>query len=555
MSRGGGGGPIPAARGLALLRDPLLNKGTAFTEAERAALGLRGLLPAHVFTLEEQASRVLENFHGKHSDLERYLYLTSLQDRNETLFYRALTDNLDLMMPIVYTPTVGQACELYSHLVRRTRGLWLSIADRGRVAETLRNWPHDDVRVIVMTDGERILGLGDQGVGGMGIPVGKLSLYTACAGIHPASCLPIMLDVGTDNAALLADPLYMGLRQLRARGEVYDAFVGEVITATRAAWPRVLVQFEDFANTTAFQLLETWRDRACIFNDDIQGTASVALAGLLSALRITGRSLVEQRMLFLGAGEAGTGIADLIVTAMVDAGMAPDEARRRCWFFDSQGLVARGRTGLAPHKLRYAHEAGPMTDFAAAIRLLEPTAIVGVSAKPRSFDRAVIETMARQNERPIVFALSNPTSRSECTAEEAYAWSQGRAIFASGSPFPPCTAAGKTFVSGQGNNAYIFPGIGLGVVASQARRVSDRMFARAARALADETSAADLAMGRIYPSLTRIREVSAHIAAAVAEVAFADGLAEAERPDDVRAFVEAHMWTPRYPSYLTGGEL
>ena len=538
-------------RGIALLRDPLLNKGSAFTAEEREALGLRGLLPPHVFPLEGQVARVVENFERKETDLERYVYLTALQDRNETLFYRTLADNLERMLPVVYTPTVGQACQLFSHLFRRTRGLFISSEDRGRVAGILRNWPRRDVRVIVVTDGERILGLGDQGAGGMGIPVGKLSLYTACAGIHPATTLPLMIDVGTDNQSLRADPLYMGLRQPRVRGAAYDELIAEVIEAAREVWPDVLVQFEDFAGSNAFRLLEDWRGRACTFNDDIQGTAAVALAGLLSALRLTGKPLRDQRLLFLGAGEAGTGIADLVVSAMVDEGATLADARRRCWFFDSKGLVVAGRASLAAHKLRYAHEARPLADFAAAVRQLEPTALIGVSTIPRSFTREIVETMARINAHPILFALSNPTSKSECTAEEAYGWSGGRAIFASGSPFAPVTLEGRTFVPGQGNNAYIFPGVGLGVVACRARRVTDRMFARAARALAAQTSQADLASGRVYPALARIREVSAHIAAAVAEVAFDDGLAGIERPADLLALVRGSMWEPRYESYLT----
>ena len=537
-------------RGVALLRDPLLNKGTAFTEAERAALGLKGLLPPHVFTIEEQVGRVLENYRRKENDLERYIHLVSLQDRNETLFYRVLTDNLEAMMPIVYTPTVGQACQQFGHLFRRARGLYISYADRGNVAASLRNWPRKDVRVIVMTDGERILGLGDQGVGGMGIPIGKLSLYTACAGIHPATCLPVMLDVGTDNEALLADPLYMGLRQRRVRGPEFVAFVSEFITAARAAWPKVLIQFEDFANTTAFPLLKHWRDKACTFNDDIQGTAAVTLAGIFSAMRLTRRSLRDQKILFLGAGEAGIGIGDLIVSALVDEGLALEDARRRCWFVDSKGLVVRSREDLAEHKLRYAHDFQQVADLLGAVQALEPTAIVGVSTIAKSFDRPVVETMARLNERPIIFALSNPTSKSECTAEEAYTWSNGRAIFASGSPFPPFNFGGKTIVPGQCNNSYIFPGVGLGVVASEAKHVTDRMFAQAAKALAQQTSEADLEMGRIYPSLAHIREVSAAIGAAVAAVAFADGIAGVAEPDDVLQFVKSKMWTPRYESYL-----
>jgi len=537
-------------RGVALLRDPLLNKGTAFTEPERVALGLKGLLPPHVFTLEEQVGRVLENYGRKESDLERYIYLVSLQDRNETLFYRVLTEYLEAMMPIVYTPTVGQACQQFGHLLRRTRGFYVSYADRGHIVTNLRNWPQKDARVIVMTDGERILGLGDQGAGGMGIPIGKLSLYTACAGIPPATCLPVMLDVGTDNEALLADPLYMGLRQHRVRGQDYVAFVSEFIAAAQKIWPKVLIQFEDFANTTAFPLLQHWRDKACTFNDDIQGTAAVALAGVFSALRLTKKSLRDQKILFLGAGEAGVGIGDLIVSALVDEGMALEDARRRCWFVDSKGLVVRSRVDLAEHKHRYAHDFQPVPDFLGAVRTLEPTAIIGVSTIAKSFNQPIIETMARLNERPIIFALSNPTSKSECTAEEAYTWSKGKAIFASGSPFPPFSYEGKTIVPGQGNNSYIFPGVGLGVVASEAKHVTDRMFAQAAKALMEQTSEADLGMGRIYPSLARIREVSAAIGAAVATVAFEDGLAGVAKPDDALQFVQSKMWTPRYESYV-----
>ncbi len=552
MSQNSGKPPLPPdlPRGMALLRDPLRNKGTAFTAAERDALGLRGLLPPRVFDLEEQVARVLEHYRRKVDDLERYIYLMSLQDRNETLFYRLLTTHLEEMMPIVYTPTVGNACQLYGHLFRRARGMHVTAEDRGRIDDVLANWPHADPRVIVITDGERILGLGDQGVGGMGIPVGKLSLYTACAGIAPSRCLPVMLDVGTENEALLADPLYMGLRRRRVRGADFDALIDEFITAASRRWPNVLIQFEDFAGLTAFQLLETWRDRACTFNDDMQGTAAVALGGIYSALRVTGGALREKTFLFLGAGEAGTGIANLVVAAMVDDGATLAEARARCWFFDVNGLVVKGRAALLEHNLPFAHDRPHIARFVDAVEALAPHAIIGVSTVPKLFDRTVIEAMARINERPIVFALSNPTSRSECTAEEAYTWSGGRAIFASGSPFPPVSIGGRTFAPGQGNNAYIFPGVGLGVIASHARRVTDRMFARAARALAAETSAADLELGRIYPSLSRIREVSAAIAAAVAEVAFDDGLADIPRPGDLRQLVRANMWAPVYPTYV-----
>ncbi|HUX38934.1 MAG TPA: NAD-dependent malic enzyme [Rectinemataceae bacterium] len=537
-------------RGEALLHDPLFNKGTAFTTEEREALGLRGLLPAHVHSMDEQVSRVMDNYRAKQTDLERYIHLVSLQDRNETLFYRVVTEHLEEMMPIIYTPTVGQACQNWGHLFRRPRGLYISYNDRGHVVELLDNWKRKDVRVIVVTDGERILGLGDQGAGGMGIPVGKLSLYTACAGIDPAHTLPIMLDVGTENLGYRNDPLYVGLRQARVRGAEYDAFVEEFIAAAEKRWPGVLVQFEDFGNTNAFRLLEKYRDRVCTFNDDIQGTASVALAGIFSALRLTGKTLADQRILFLGAGEAGVGIGELIVSAMIDAGLKPEEARRKCWFVDSKGLVVKGRTDLAAHKLPFAHDFKACPDFQSALDELKPTAIIGVSTIAKAFNKEVIEAMCRYNERPIIFALSNPTSKAECTAEEAYSMSKGKAIFASGSPFPPCVIGGRTFVSGQGNNSYIFPGVGLGVVATRASRVTDRMFAEAAKALAGMVMPTDLELGRVYPALDRIREVSAHIGAAVAKVAFDDGLARVPRPADLLSFVEAAMWEPAYVPYL-----
>jgi len=537
-------------KGEVLLHDPLLNKGTAFTHAEREALGLRGLLPPNVHTIEEQLARVMDNYRHKSTDLERYIHLVSLQDRNETLFYRLVTDHIEEMMPIIYTPTVGQACQQWGHLFRRPRGMYLSWNDRGKLKHIIRGWPNPDVRVIVVTDGERILGLGDQGVGGMGIPVGKLSLYTACAGIDPAKTLPVVLDVGTENEGYRRDPLYMGLRQHRIRGEAYDAFVAEFVEAVHQVMPLALLQFEDFGNQNAFRLLEQWREKVCTFNDDIQGTAAVTLAGLFSAQRLTGKKLAEQTVLFLGAGEAGIGIGDLIASAMVDEGMDLATARKRCWFVDTKGLVVKSRADLAPHKVRFAHDALPVSDLLGAIRAVRPTALVGVSTMPKSFTRQVVEEMSQRNERPIVFALSNPTSKSECSAEEAYGWSKGKAIFASGSPFPPCVLEGKTFVPGQGNNSYIFPGVGLGVVASRARHVTDRMFAAAARTLASLVLQSDLDMGRIYPALTRIREVSAHIGAAVAEVAFQDGLAGVKRPADVMAMVKAEMWEPRYRTYV-----
>ena len=536
--------------GAALLRDPFLNKGTAFTEAERLALGLRGLLPPHVNTQAEQVQRVLENLRSRSSALEQYIDLAALHDRNETLFFRVLADHLEEMLPIVYTPTVGLAAQRYAHIYQRPRGLFISAADRGHVAEALANWPERDVKMIVVTDGERILGLGDLGADGMVIPIGKLSLYTAAAGIPPVQCLPVTLDVGTNNEQLLADPLYIGLHQRRLTGESYDALVEEFVMAVQQVFPGAIVQFEDFANHNAFRLLAHYRDRVCTFNDDIQGTAAVALAGLFSALRLTGGALADQRVLFLGAGEAAVGIANLTSAALVADGLPLDEARRRCWMVNSRGLVVRSRTDLADHKWPYAHDHEPVGDLLSAIRAVEPTILIGAAAVPGAFSRAIIEEMARLNARPIVFSLSNPPSKAECTAEQAYMWSDGRAVFASGSPFGPVTLGGRTFVPRQGNNCYIFPGVGLGVLAVGARRVTDEMFMAAARALAASVAQADLDQGAIFPPLTMMREVSVHVAAAVAEVAYRQGHATAPRPADLRAHVASCMWQPDYPVYV-----
>lgn len=544
--------PEEMPHGTALLKNPLYNRGTGFTKAEREAFSLCGLLPPRVLSMEQHAARILENFYKKPTDLEKYVYMIDLEDRNETLFYRILIDNLETMMPIVYTPTVGQACQQYGHIFRRPRGLFISAKDCGRIADRLKNWPIDDVRVIVVTDGERILGLGDQGANGMGIPVGKLSLYTACAGITPSTTLPIMLDVGTENQAFLNDPLYIGLPERRLKDQAYDDFIEEFMQAIFERFPNTLVQFEDFANHHAFHLLERYRNRYRVFNDDIQGTAAVTLAGLFAALRLIAaeggpsRKLSEQRLLFLGAGEAGVGIADLVVTAMTEEGLSVQEARERCWFVDSHGLVIKDRTDLAAHKLPFAHDHEPLDNLLAAVDELRPTAIIGVSGQPRTFTREIIEHMAKYNERPIIFSLSNPTSKSECTAEEAYTYSGGRAIFASGSPFPPFKLYGKTFYPGQGNNSYIFPGVGLGVVVSGARHVTDEMFEAAARTLAEQVTEEDMAAGRIYPVLTRIREVSVAIATAVAEIAYREGLATEPEPDDLPQYIREYMYDPRY---------
>jgi malate dehydrogenase (oxaloacetate-decarboxylating)(NADP+) len=537
-------------RGVDLLHDPLLNKGTAFTAAERDALGIRGLLSPRITTQAAQVTRVLDSFRRKTSDLEKYIYLISLLERNESLFYRVVMDNLNEMMPIIYTPTVGQACQRWSYIFRRSRGLYITAEDRGRIVQLLRNWPHADVRMIVVTDGERILGLGDLGANGMGIPVGKLSLYTACAGVHPAQCLPIMFDVGTDNESLRADPLYVGTPVKRLRGPLYDELVEELVTSVQQMFPLACLQFEDFGNANAFKLLHRYENRICTFNDDIQGTAGVTLAGLYSASRLTGVKLADMRMLFLGAGEAGIGIGDLIVDALRAEGVAEDAARRQCWFVDSKGLVVRSRTDLVEHKLRFAHDHAPVADLLAAVEALKPHALIGVSGMPATFTQPVLQAMARLNARPVIFALSNPTSKSECTAEQAYTWTDGRAVFASGSPFAPVTLAGRTHVSGQGNNSYIFPGVGLGVIASRSSRVTNEMFFVAAKALAGLVTADDLAVGRIYPDLARIREVSGAIALAVAETAFARGLARQSRPADLAAHVKAQMYQPVYADYV-----
>jgi malate dehydrogenase (oxaloacetate-decarboxylating)(NADP+) len=537
--------PSLSPRGLALLRDPLLNKGTAFSEQERDALGLRGFLPAGVLSMQAQVERVLTNLRTLSGNLEKYVALNSLHDRNEALFFRVVCDHIDEIQPLIYTPTVGLACQRYGLIFQRPRGLFISANDRGQIGEILSNWPYR-AKLIVVTDGERILGLGDLGANGMGIPVGKLSLYSACAGIHPELCLPVMLDVGTNNEEFLNDPYYIGLRQRRITGAAYDDFVDEFMTEARAAFPGVLIQFEDFANHSAFRLLQRYRDETCVFNDDIQGTAAVALAGLFSALRATGGKLNEQRILFLGAGEAATGIADLIVSAMMAEGATEAEAIKRNWLVDSRGLVVKGRANLSGHKLRYAHDQAPIDDYLIAIKTLKPTAIIGVAAVGGAFTADVLKTMAELNERPIIFALSNPTSKAECSAEEAYRHTGGRALFACGSPYDPVDLNGRTFVPRQGNNSYIFPGVGLGVIASGSRLVTDEMFMAAAHTLANAVSEADLKQGSLYPSLPRIREVSAQIGAAVAGVAYQRGLALGPTPNDLIGVVQTQMYDPHY---------
>jgi malate dehydrogenase (oxaloacetate-decarboxylating)(NADP+) len=535
-----------AMTGIEILRDPLANKGTAFTLEERERLGLTGLLPARAETIDEQVGRVLANLRAKPSPIEKFVYLAALRDANETLFFRALIDNLEELLPLVYTPTVGQACLEWSRIWQRPRGLYLTPREHGRVREVLRRWPGRKVGVIVVTDGGRILGLGDLGANGMGIPIGKLALYTACAGVDPALCLPVMLDVGTDTEPVRDDPFYLGLRQPRLQQAQYDELIEEFVVAAQELFPGVLLQFEDFANVNAFRLLARYRDRLCTFNDDIQGTGAMALAGLYAAQRLTGMRLRDERLLFFGAGEANTGIATLAVAAMVEAGLTQAEARARCWFMDSRGLVVEGRAGLAAHKQPFAQEHAPIADLLAAVEAIRPTALIGASGAPGAFTEAVLAAMARHNRRPVIFALSNPTSKAECTAEQVYAATRGCAIFASGSPFAPVTVEGRSCATGQANNSFIFPGLGLGVLAAGSTRVTDGMLFAAANALADQVSAEDLAVGRVFPRAFRMREVAAAVATAVAQVAYDRRLATRPLPPDLGAAIRASMYRADY---------
>jgi malate dehydrogenase (oxaloacetate-decarboxylating)(NADP+) len=537
-------------RGVALLHDPQLNKSTAFTESERETLGLLGLLPEGIDSAETQIQRVHLQLSQKPNALEKYIHLSQLQDSDETLFYRVLMSDPAQFLPLVYTPTVGEACLQFGHLLRRPKGLYLSIKRKGRVREILRNWPQRDVRFIVVTSGQRILGLGDLGANGMGIPIGKLALYTACAGVPPQFALPVLMDCGTNNEALLRDPLYLGFRQTRPAVAELDEFVEEFVTAVQEEFPNCCIQFEDWAGVDAVRMLARYRDKVCCFNDDMQGTAAVALAGLLGALRITRGKFSAQTFLFLGAGSAGTGIADLLTQALIVEGLSADAARSRIWFFDVNGLLETSRKDLADFQKPYAHSLPATKDFVQAIETIKPNAIIGVSTVAKAFNQGVIEAMSRVNARPIIFPYSNPTSHSECTAEEAYRWSEGRAIFASGSPFPPVRCNGKTFVPGQGNNVYIFPAIGLAVYATRAKRVTDEMFVAAARAVAEQVTPAELDTGLIYPPQSTILDTELYAAERVAEVIFARGLARVPTPQDIPQLVRAQTYKPEYHSLV-----
>ena len=532
-------------RGMDLLLDPRQNKSTAFTETERDAYGLRGLLPPRVFSQNVQVERAVGNLRRKHDDLEKFIFLRALHGRNERLFYRVVLDHLEEMLPLIYTPTVGQACLEFASIFRQTQGIYVTANDLGRVDEILGNWPHRDVSVIVVTDGERILGLGDLGANGMGIPIGKLALYTALAGVPPEKTLPIMLDVGTQNEKLRADPLYLGLDQERVRGDAYVALVDELMTSVQNHFPDCLVQFEDFATPNAFALLKRFERECLCFNDDIQGTAAVALAGIYASSRITHIDFSDLRVMFLGAGSAATGIGDLIVDALVAAGLEQEAARQRLTFVDSKGLVVASRKDLNTHNLPYAHEREQMS-FIDAIANVKPHVLIGATGAPGTFTQAVVRQMSANHERPVIFALSNPTDRAECTAEQAYAWSDGRAVFASGSPFAAVDLGGKRFRPGQGNNAYIFPGIGLGAVFCRAKYLPASSFLVAAQTLAAEVSASDLDAGTLYPPLDQIREVSLRIAIAVIEDLSAQNLTGTPLAEDWRSQIAEYMYDPNY---------
>ncbi len=532
-------------RNFDVLQDGVITKSLAFSREEREELGLRGLLPYSVSPQELQMTRLMENLGRKESDIERYVLLSSLQDRNERLFYRTVIDHIEQIMPIIYTPTVGQACKEFSTIFRQSKGFYISPEDKGEIRKILDNWPKKDIRVVVVTDGQRILGLGDLGANGMGIPIGKLALYSACAGIQPDQCLPVMLDVGTNNEEILNDILYLGYPHKRLEGDAYFELVDEFVQAIQDKYPKALIQFEDFLTPNAYALLRKYRKKVLCFNDDIQGTAAVTLAGVYASSKITGIPFKDLKIMFLGAGSAATGIADLMVRAFEKEGLSKDEAIQRLWFVDINGLVVSGRDDLMEHNLPYAHDHEEM-EFIEAIDEIQPQVLIGATGFGGAFTREVIERMTAINDRPVIFALSNPTSRAECTARQAYSWSNGNAVFASGSPFKKVTYSGRTYKPGQGNNAYIFPGIGLGAIHSEAKRIPEATFLVAAKVLAEQVSDDDILLGSLYPPLPNIRDISLNIAVAVAENIYDLGLARTEKSENLHQEITDYMFDPTY---------
>jgi malate dehydrogenase (oxaloacetate-decarboxylating)(NADP+) len=538
--------PAPNLRGQAILNDPIQNKGTAFSADERRRYGLDGLLPTSVEGLDRQRERVLQHLEAKPSDLERYIYLVGLADRNETLFYHTLMSDPARFVPIVYDPTIADACLAFGHIYRRSRGMYINRDMKGRIAEVLRNWPTRDVRFLCVSTGGRILGLGDIGANGMGIPIGKLQLYTACAAVPPDCMLPVLLDIGTTNSALRADPLYLGLRQAPPPDEELDELTEEFVSAVQEVFPACCIHFEDWKGTDALRMLERYGDKVLCYNDDIQGTASVTLAGLTTALQIIDQPLTEQRILFLGAGSAGIGIANLIVSAMQMKGLSQEAARARVSMFDIDGLLEPTRAGLSAEQKVYAHKAPPSNDLVATIERLKPTVLIGVSTHGGAFNQRVVEAMSRLNERPIIFALSNPTNKAECSAEQAYTWSKGKALFAAGVQFPDVKLNGQTFHPGQANNFYIFPAVGLATYVARPRRLNDACFIAAAQASADQVGPDLRAKGMLFPSQADILQIELTTATRVAEFMFDQGLAQVARPRDIRTWIEGQVYKPQY---------
>ena len=541
-----------AKHGIELLHDPSLNKSTAFTEAEKQALGLVGLVPDITETDEIQLQRVNLQLAQKPTDLERYIYLINLLDHNETLFYRTVMSDPARFLPIVYDPTIGEACLKFGHIYRQARGMYLSITRRGKVKEILKNWPQKDVRFICVTDGGRILGLGDLGANGAGIPIGKLQLYTACAGVPPQYLLPMYLDAGTNNEQYLHDPLYLGMRKTRPAAEDLYSFVDEFVQAVQEVFPKCCIHFEDWTGADAVHLLQRYRDKYCVYNDDVQGTAGITLAGMINAAKLKGTKLKDEKYLFLGAGSAGIGLADLLCSALVGQGMSLKEAQSRVYMFDINGLLDSTRKDLLDFQLPYAHRHPPTRDFVAAIESIKPTTIIGVSTIGGAFDQKVIEAMAKINQRPVILALSNPTEHAECTPEQAYTWSNGKAIYAAGVQFEPVHYNGQTFLPGQANNFYIFPAVGMAIFATQAKRVTDEMFIEAGQAVADQVPTELLKQGLLYPLQSNILEIEIQTAARVAKLVFDSNLAGVPRPPDMVSFIRKHVYKPEYVNEAAG---